>query len=466
MATLADSAAFYRQNPFYTYDPTRGVVDFHATQHDRRLVRAPNQVSKSTAGAWEAWAHLVGRHRWRASLAPSSGWIMCADLDNTFPVVCEKLRDTAPNHLLDPATRYIEGKGYYTNGRRMIRTRLGHTIAFRSGEGSDMAAESGTVGWLWIDEPPVESKFGGALSRVAVKGGPVWMTFTPINRPVAWIRLRVEGDPRRGIVPREEWRQFRPQLTEADCTTLHGRVIRPAALIARQVAGYGEWERMQRVYGEWEGISSKRKLSAFAEARVRESMAWAPGLPIHVGIGIDHGEAIGHQVAVLVYWQDGGRGQRRAHAVDECANERVGTEVDDAGDILAMLGRNGLELRHVDKVVGDINSAGKRGGGRSVNECLAAALNELAGYPDVLVDIEPARKGRVDSGVRDLDLALMRDDLAIHPRCTRLVESARYWDGTPATERYKHPLDGLRYIAAPLFGGSRDPGAASVEIAV
>ncbi|GDX83827.1 hypothetical protein LBMAG42_56380 [Deltaproteobacteria bacterium] len=423
-----------------------------------------HNCGKSIAGAYEAWAHLTGRHRWQPDVRASPGWAMVADLENTYPVVSEKLRQVAPLDLLDSATRYIEGKGWYTNGRRMIRTKRGHTMAFRSGEGSDMSSESGSVGWLWIDEPPVVGKFGGALSRVAVAEGPVWMTFTPINRPVAWLRLRTEGDPKRGILPSEEWVQFRPRLTEADCTLEGGRVIRSAASIARQVAGYSEWERMQRVYGEWEGISDKRRLSAFSEAIVRDDMGWIDGYPLHVGIGIDHGEAIGHQVAVLLLWQEVG-GRRRVHVIDEIANEGRTTEADDARAVLAMLARNGLELRHVDRIVGDINSSGKAGAGRSVNGRLTEELNDQAGYPEVLVEVDNAKKGRIDNGVRDLDLAMMRAGLAIHSRCQRLIESCRYWDGTPATESYKHGLDALRYIAGPLVAHDvTSRGSASVEI--
>lgn len=462
--SLAAAASFYAANKFYAYDSLVSLLPFHESPHPRRLIRKPNQVGGSYACAWEAWAHLIGRHRWQPDVRPASGLVLVANIEDAYPQVCEKLRLTEPTHLLDPATKYVEGKGYFTNSRRLVRTMAKHRIEYRGGEGDPMGVESATVGWCWVDEPPKQTHLGAAISRVAVATGPCWMNFTPINRPVAYLRLRTEGDPRRDVAPLEEWVQFRPKLTQADCTTVGGRVIRSQASIDIQVAGYDAWERMQRVYGEWEGISDVRRFSAFGEDVVSEDAPFDAAVDTSVGVGADHGEAIGNQVAVLARYQVTGD-RRIVHVVGETVSTRVGTEEDDARAILDMLARDGVELRHVDRMVGDVNSAGKAGAGRSVNELLTEALNRQAGYPDVLVEMEGAQKGRILDRVRALNLAMMRGELLVHPRCTSLVECLRYWDGTPATEHFKHLLDALCYLLCPLLEPpSRDRRPAAVEM--
>jgi hypothetical protein len=108
----------------------------------------------------------------------------------------------------------------------------------------------------------------------------------------------------------------------------------------------------------------------------------------------------------------------------------------------------GLSLRHVDVLVGDINTAGKSSAGRTVNEMLGEQLSEQGGYP---VEIERAVKGRIIERIRVLNLAFKRGELYIHPSCVRLLEALRMWDNTPATEAFKHCADALSYLCVPML---------------
>ena len=56
---------------------------------------------------------------------------------------------SSPGHLLHEDTRYIKGKGYYTNGKRLIKSAAGFTMEFRGGKGEVVSVASITVGWLW-----------------------------------------------------------------------------------------------------------------------------------------------------------------------------------------------------------------------------------------------------------------------------------------------------------------------------
>lgn len=451
IASLQRAAAFYDASPFYAYDPLASLVGFHESAHPRRLLRKPNQIGGSFACAWESWAHLIGRHRWRPNVRAASGMVLVASLEDAYPQVCEKLWLTAPREALDPATKYIEGKGFFTNSRRLVRTRDGKRIEFRGCEGDAMGVESASVGWLWGDEPPKPPHFSAAISRVAVAMGPVWWNFTPINRPVAWFKKHVEGDPKTGEKPREEWVQFRPKLSQEDCTTLGGRVIRSAESIRVQIAGYTRSQILQRVYGEWEGLNDDRALSAFNEDVHTVPPTFDDDADVMIGVGIDHGEQVGNQVGVLGRYQILPGNRRRVHITGECVSTAKTTEVEDATALLEMLGRDGLELRHVDRMVGDINSAGKAANGRSINAMLTEEINRQAGYPHVVVEVERAKKGRIIDRIRTFNLAFMRGWLTIDPRCINLLEAVRMWDNTPQTEQFKHWIDALAYLAVPLL---------------
>ena len=453
MTALSAAADYYQRNPFFSYDPMRGMLPFHERYHPRRLLRAPNQCGKTIAAAWEAWAHLIGRHRWNPSVRASPGLCMVADLDNAYPIVSAKLYETAPMDYLDPATRYVPGKGWYTNGARFLRTKAGHTLIFRGGEGSPMSAESATVGWLWIDEPPKQDRFGGALSRVAVAGGPAWMDFTPIARPTGWLRTRVEGDPDLGTPPSEEWVQIRPQLTEADCTTVSGRVIRSAESIARQVAGYSPWERAQRVYGEWEGVAVDRKLVGFSERCVVQSQDLPRDFSREDGdelrIGMDHGQLTGKQVVTLSLWQ-----RKRVWQLGEwVAPPNTGPREVAKSGILGLLDAVGLSVHHLTRVLGDANSAGFLGGGSKYNAFIEAELCDLlkvSQLPFGSIDIPNKGRGSVDAGEAAMSHA-MRDGryYVLESGCPKFISAARLYTGKE--EDLKNHIDAARYAVADLL---------------
>lgn len=461
--TLATVARWYGENPFYSYDPTRGMAPFHRSRSKRRLVRCGNQVGKTYACAWEAWSHLTGADPTR-QIVPSDGMAMIADLDNAYPLVSEKLRQTAPMHLLDPATRYVEGRGWYTHGSRYILTRAGRRMIFRGGEGSPMSAESATVGWLWMDEPPKEDRFGGAVSRVAVAEGPVWMGFTPVARPTAWLRRRVEGDPDTGELPRETWEQTRVHLTEADCTTISGRVIRSQASIDRQTASYSPWELAQRVHGEWEGIAIDRKLVGFSERCVvtmeDAPRDFDPGEGDSLRFGLDHGQLTGKQVCTLELWQ-----RKKVWMLAECVFPANTGPRDVALAMLAMLDYVGLTIHDVGRIVGDANSAGLMGGGAKYNEFiereLCAALKTSA-LPCEF-SVPDKRRGSVDAGETAMSSAMRdgrffvvdghgmtwREGKLRGSGCGPFIRAARAYTGKE--EDLKNNIDAARYGVSDLL---------------
>jgi hypothetical protein len=439
-ASIQAGADFYRRNPFYCYDPLVSLLPFHTSTHPRRLLRAPNKIGKTFAAAYEAWAHLIGIHRWQR-IEAASGWAMIANLAATYPVVCDALHQLEPHDLLDEATHYVIGQGYITNGRHMIRTRAGRVMDFRSGEGSAISSESGSVGWLWIDEPPKADRFGGAISRVAVSQGPVWMDFTPIGRPTGAFREHIEGNAELGTPPREAWEQHRPRLTQADCTTSSGRIIRSAASIEAQVAAYSPWEYEQRVNGEWEGVSVGRRLSAFSEScYIDDDEEIRVGDEDELRVGIDHGEGDGKEMAYL-----GLVSGRRYTLLGEYVGKAGATPREHASGILSMLQARGLSVYDIAHWIGDVNSAGLIGAGTKYNTFLEYAFADELGVSTCPFSIEtpPKGKGSVAAGEAAINHACREGRWRIATSCVAFSHAARHYTGKE--KDLKDPIDGARY---------------------
>lgn len=441
---------YIRDNPFYGYEPTRGMLAFHQSRHLRKLLRAPNQSGKTISCAYEAFAHLTGMHFARDDLRPAHGMAMIADLDNAYPIVSEKLREVAPMDLLDPATKYIEGKGWYTHGSRYILTREGKKLIFRGGEGSRMSAESATVGFLWIDEPPKQDRFGGAVSRVAVANGPVFMGFTPIARPCGYLKERVEGSADTGEPPSEEWVQFRPSLTEQDCTTISGRVIRNQASIDAQAAGMDPWEKAQRIYGEWEGISVGRKLIGFSE-RCVISASEAPrdfdrADGDELRHSMDHGQLTGKQVLTLQLWQ-----RRKIFMLAETVFPANTGPITIAKEMIRQLGSLGLTVYHLTRIIGDANSAGFLGGGAKYNELIERELCDLLKTSRLPCEfaVPDKRRGSVDAGETVMSSAMRDGRYFVVDTCTSFIRAARLYTGKE--EDLKNNIDAARYGVADLL---------------
>lgn len=420
---------------------------FHKSQSARRLLRAANQVGKSFSGSAEAWANATGSHPYRETpAAPCVGWILVADLENHYPTICRKLRETEPGPMLSDATTYDTARGYRTRGRKAIELKNGSLVEFRSGKGEIVALASASVSWLWVDEVPRVEHMGEALSRVAVRRlpsgarAPVWMTFTPIGRPVDWLKKMVEGTD--DEPPTEEWEQVVIRLTPQDCPHRSPESIR------EQAAGYLPGEYDQRVNGAWEGVTTERLFTGWGPSRLLHDKD-LPSHEVRIGMSWDHGEHAGREVCLLYAYDEE---ERRAWVLDECASPGRTTIDQDAMQALEMLERNGLTLASVDRLHGDVNSAGKGASHlTSVNRMLEQALARCLGMPPSRppVTIRSARKGPGSRllGARVVNLALLSGRLLVSPKCEHLIQGLSHYRGgtTGKDAEISHALDALRY---------------------
>lgn len=451
----------YSANPFLQYSPMRGMVPFHLSDHPRRFIRSPNKVGKTWAGCYEDWAHAIGRRewgededlpswaqvlgreRWAAMPEPGNyGIVLLADLDNAYPDFCRQLRALEPSWLLDPAMAYTDEGGYRHKGVRRIKLANGSLIDFRSGNHQQTALAGVKCDWLHINEPPKRGHFTEALRALAVSGGPCWMDFTPVGRPLDWLRLIIDGDAETGTPASQNWETIRARLSVEDCGTVDGSYQRSQRLIDMQVQDMDPLEVPQRRDGEWEGSAVDRRLNAYHPGLLFSDEDSIPGFNA-LRIGMDYGEGEQNKVAYL----EGIVGTAAPYGIwllKEFTFERGSLPMEDARVILEGLGQLGLTWWDIDLFIGDINSAGALGEGTSINDQMASAFGVLLGLQYPVDNVEPARKGRgsVKAGLRAMNWAMREGRWRVHESCRLFDKSARNYNGG---RDFKDALDAARY---------------------
>lgn len=437
------------QNPLWVY--WRAQVApfqsrFHASEDRKRILLAANKLGKTFSGAAEAWQHLLGWHPFR-EVPPrgSLGWLLCQDHTTGWPSVSRCLHDLEPPGALHSDCKYVEGVGYMYRGRKTLMTPWGSALECKSCKQDLQALEGPRVHWAWVDEPPKKAHFAALRARLTFDMGPIWLTLTPVNRPTEWLRDVVEGRPDDNIDPSEDdWWVEHVQLS------IENAPHRTPESIAAQIAETDPWERPQRIYAEWEGLAEGRRLSWFTPDLLLDdetvgTLALEPARGDVVRIGIDHGEGIGKQVVSLVakinnrfyllrQWasgEDGDGAKQTAHAIVEC--------LDDIG----------LTTHHVDRLVGDTNSAGLGvRSGVKFNALVEYELGQLLGHP-VVIESPSKGPGSVAAGESAINALMRERKWLVHEDCTPFIQSARYYTGREAD--LKDAIDSPRYAVLDLL---------------
>jgi hypothetical protein len=442
-------------DPLDLYDPTVAMAEVHRSEAVWRFVRKPNQVGGTYMMGAEVWWAALASHPWRWPIHPSAPiWILISDLEGEYRTVCEKLWETAPRSRLATGCRYVESKGFTYRGSNLLVLDNGRRIEFKSGTQNVGALESGTVGAAFVNEPPSPDHLSALMQRCAVHSAPVLMNFTPVGRPLKWLRSLIEGDPDTQAPPEMPgWECFLPALDVASCTTITGTVIRSTESIAAQVASMTPWQRAQRQFGAWEGESADRRFVAFTEAHVIE-----PGEASFdfLRLGLDHGEGDGKQVAVLIGVSKRAKGPPDLTVVAESVMTAAALPAQVAAGIAGMLSGLGLSPHHIERAFGDINSAGFLGAGTRYNAHIEAALAVHYASTESPIRINPPdkRAGSVDAGEGALHHAMLDRRFRVWRTCRVVTEAARHYRGPKDGER-KDPIDAVRYAVADLILDAR-----------
>jgi hypothetical protein len=179
------------------------------------------------------------------------------------------------------------------------------------------------------------------------------------------------------------WTQYVAPLSHANCPWYGVEQVDEWLTEARAFPDSYE----QRINGAWEGTTQSRTFTGFdSSCLITEDDPQPKGCKI--GVGLDHGEHAGSQVAVLVAWNASG-----IWVLDEAVSKSATTPAQDAVAIREMLLANGLDVHMVDAWIGDVNSVGKLGAGYKVNEILGLALAREAGHARQGFKINTPQKG-------------------------------------------------------------------------
>ena len=450
--SLARALQAVERNPLALYRPTPGQQRFHDSTARVRLLRAPNQVGKSFCGAAEALFWMLGKHPYQdVPPAPSHGRLVPYSIDASKEIE-SKLWELLPKGALHPGCKYDPDRGFRVGTRRILRLRNGSTMTIVSQEAGTMAAAGATLSWVWFDEPPPASVFAEGMARTTSTGGRVWLTLTPIGRPVDWLKAEVE----RGSIEDIHYslsREACPWLTQEQIDDIIAHTLQS--------------EAAQRIHAAWSGSSTGRFFAAWEDSMITDDL---PQGEVEIGLGIDHGEDAGRELALLVAVErDGNKGRPRLWFLDEYASAgKTGIDADATG-ILDMIERAGLQPEAVDIAVGDHNSAGK-GLGYKVNQLLTESIARQCGRPEHSppFTVKPAHKGpgSVVYTSRLLHGCQVLDNFRVSSRCPALIDGLRHWHGphgSAANKELSHALDAARYIGR-SFLDTRSRGLQSLRV--
>ena len=190
------------------YRPYPKQKEFHAAgaQHRERLLKAANQVGKTTCGAAEAAFHLTGKYpdwwQGRRFDRPVRGWAgsdgFQATRDGAQRILvgpprlqCEWGTGLIPGDDLLEWSRATGGVPDCLDGVVVQHRRRGaggawvddglSTLGFKSYDQGREKWQGETLDFVWFDEEPPDDVYVEGLTRTNATGGLVWLTFTPLK---------------------------------------------------------------------------------------------------------------------------------------------------------------------------------------------------------------------------------------------------------------------------------------------
>lgn len=401
-------------------------------------LRGPNQSGKTEGGAAELLHRMRGTHPFaKTHTPPIHCWVVCSSWSQSL-IIQRKIRALIPKDELDPSVKFTEKNGF---SGRWFGLKNGSTCTVVTAQQDTIDLASATLHFIWCDEPPPEHIWSELVARVTAMRGTIAITYTPIGRPVEWLRKKCEDG---------EITDHHYTLTVENCTPIGGIRFKRRAAIDEFRRSCLSIERAQRCDAAWEGVAGERILEAFDEHLIADDCP--PGLVVEFAVGIDHGAKAGRQSAVLAACAVIG-GKPRLWILDEAYSDgRTGTE-EDARNILHMLSRNGLTLKNVDHWRGDRPHSGDWRGNQKSNRDLKRAFATILGVPiDRLpqplqrISVPKKWQGSVAYGCRLLNKLMAEDRCTVSPKAAGVIEAFKGWEGA-LQDPLKDRVDACRYAS-------------------
>jgi len=474
LAQVANRRERIRRYPGSAYRWLPNQAAFRRSRAKIRMIRQGNQWGgKTTVALDEVLLHMRGHHPEKpVPLAPVEWWILCAESSQSIAIQ-RKMWDLCDPDEVHPECLFDEARGF--RGRNpVLRLKNGSIARFKTTGQRTITLAGATIDGVLFDEPPTSVRlFTEIQKRVMNRGGTILIAMTPVNAgPLGWLQDLVDN----GTIEDHHSRLTAEALIpegETEPVSLGDGTVCDQAWIDAQLAATPEHERDVVCHGEWEFKAVDRMFTAFVDSMVSNHRP-PPGVAVHVRLGLDHGDKVGKQYGVLLFLLPGPTPDLdEVWAVDETPETEHSTEDADAGEVLAMLARAGLTWAQVDEATGD--RAYERGSTKKSNLDLQRAIaRRLRQSTDKIVPIHTAKRtkdtGRtsVDQGIRYLHRLMCGGRFHVSPRCVRLAEALKRWDGRQKQSRstgkgvfvdsyYKDPIDAMRYgLESRIFAPGRE----------
>lgn len=443
----------------------------HRLTARRKLLRAGNQIGKTTASLAEVIWRATGTHPYQPTPPPPiEAWVVCTSWSQSVAVMT-KFHALCPSELLDPrASSNFSARNGFGKDNPAVIFRCGSVVRFRTTHQGPEALQGATIHYVLIDEPTDIDIYRELDRRLTRTAGSMCISLTPANRDCGWLREIVEAGTVQEVHARLTVANLTPVGSKTPLRLLNGTAMDQAWVDAQwrttpaSYAGVvldGEWEtRPEGVF--FACFDAAKHVSARAildpqrprdDAKPHEARA-----PIRWVLGIDYAAADREygQTAMLSRVQEvrvGGRDRQAILVEDEVVQPGHASNQQFAAALVQMLDRRGIRWTDLHAVHGD-NPVASRWVERSNIETMRYLAREFGvGINSIAPRIQNAKEGGasaavMDAGCRYLYAQIAEGGLVIHPRCTLLVEALETWDyrrDHPAKDR----IDALRYSLRP-----------------
>ena len=442
------------RDPLRAWSPTPVQLRVAKDENSVVLLRGGNQIGKTMLGAWEVHCRCIGWHPFKkVKIPPIEVWIIVHSWEQS-KVIQKKFFDMAPKSELDPETEYIPGKGF--KGKYpTVKYKNGSIAYFKTTGQGTLGVASGTVDYIWIDEPPPPDIWGELKARTTRTRGKMLLTLTPVGTPVDYLQDMVKE----GLIS-----EHVGIMSVENCTPLDCKPMMSALEIEDLARSYLPIDRAARMNGDWEGgVPEGRIFDAFSDEHISDYQP-SPSYFDKQGkeqqreftwtIGIDHGHDVSAQVALLICIDVTDPKDAHIYVVDEYISGEAGANKHARG-ILEMLQRNDLEIADISLWTGDRPHKGRKSGeGKMSNQFLMSGFANELGYPKqgLPFKIKTAYKPRwsVIYGCQTLHERMISSKFQIFPNCEMTIKSLKNWatksNGLLDTlSEHKHCIDAMRY---------------------
>ena len=424
------------------------------------LLRGGNQIGKTMVGCYEVHCRAIGKHPYKKiPQKPVDIWIIVHSWEQS-KVIQQKFWELAPKDELHEETEYISGKGF--RGKYpVVKYKNGSIVYFKTTGQGTLGVASGTVDFVWIDEPPPPDLWGELKARTTRTRGQMLLTLTPIGAPVEYLKEMVSD----GIIS-----EHIGAMTVQNCTPEGCRPMLSQEDIDALEKSYLSLDREARMRGDWTaGIPEGRIFDAFSEEmisdleptdRYYDEKGIEKSKEFQWSIGIDHGHDVASQVAILSCIDMTDPDDPFIYIVDEYVSGGGGAAKHARG-ILQMLRRNGLSIADISRWTGDRKHGGtKRGDGKMSNEMPMSGFAHVLGYPPTQLPfkIKTAYKPRwsVLYGCQIIHERMVVGKFQIFPSCEVLIKSLKLWSRKTNglldnLSEHKHTIDSMRYGIMPIM---------------